>query len=151
MNELKPFDDKLAGLLASLSPTGRRKMAAEIAKKLRVSQQQRIKQQKAPDGTPYAARKRQPVRGERGRVKREMFAKLRTARYLKTKGSSEAAVVEFAGKVQRIARVHQEGLLDKPSKYSVPVRYEARWLLGFSDTDYKIVEDIITSVFSHRS
>lgn len=32
MNELKPFDDKLSGLLASLSPAGRRKMAAEIAK-----------------------------------------------------------------------------------------------------------------------
>lgn len=145
MNELKPFDDKLAGLLASLSPAGRRKMAAEIAKKLRASQQQRIKQQKAPDGMPYAARKRQPVRGKKGRVKREMFAKLRTARYLKTKGSSEAAVVEFARRVQRIARVHQEGLMDKPNKYSSSVRYEARSLLGFSKIDYKIVEDTIIS------
>jgi len=145
MNELKPFDDKLAGLLASLSPAGRRKMAAEIAKKLRASQQQRIKQQKAPDGTPYAARKRQPVRGKKGRVKREMFAKLRTARYLKTKSSSEAAVVEFAGRVQRIARVHQEGLLDKPNKYSVPVRYETRHLLGFSDIERRVIEDVIIS------
>ncbi len=140
MNELKPFDDKLAGLLASLSPAGRRKMAAEIAKKLRASQQQRIKQQKAPDGTPYAARKRQPVRGKNGRVKREMFAKLRTARYIKTKGSSEAAVVEFASRVQRIARVHQEGLRDKPNKYSAKVRYVARPLLEFSATDIQIVE-----------
>lgn len=142
MNELKPFDDKLAGLLASLSAAGRRKMAAEIAKKLRASQQQRIKQQKAPDGTPYAARKRQPVRGKKGRVKREMFAKLRTARYLKTKGSSEAAVVEFAGKVQRIARIHQEGLTDKPNKYGTPVRYETRQLLGFNTADRHIVEDV---------
>ena len=143
MNELKPFDDKLAGLLASLSPAGRRKMAAEIAKKLRASQQQRIKQQKAPDGTPYAARKRQPVRGEKGRVKREMFAKLRTARYLKMKGSSEAAVVEFAGRVQRIARIHQEGLLDKPSKYSAPVRYETRKLLGFTNAELQVIESLI--------
>jgi len=147
MNELKPFDDKLAGLLARLSPAGRRKMAAEIAKRLRASQQQRIKQQKAPDGTPYAARKRQPVRGKRGRVKREMFAKLRTARYLKTKGSSEAAVVEFAGRVQRIARIHQEGLPDKPNKYSAAMQYEARPLLGFSDTDRIAVEDAILSMF----
>lgn len=65
MNELKPFDDKLSGLLASLSPAGRRKMAAEIAKKLRASQQQRIKRQKAPDGTPYASRKRQPIKAKR--------------------------------------------------------------------------------------
>ena len=148
MNELKPFDDKLAGLLASLSPAGRRKMAAEIAKKLRASQQQRIKQQKAPDGTPYAARKRQPVRGKKGRVKREMFAKLRTARYLKTKSSSEAAVVEFAGRVQRIARIHQEGLREKANKYSAPVRYETRELLGFGATDRQLIEKTIISIIS---
>ncbi|KAB8310880.1 phage virion morphogenesis protein [Rouxiella chamberiensis] len=143
MNELKPFDDKLAALLASISPAGRRKMAAEIAKKLRANQQHRIKQQKAPDGSPYAARKRQPVRGKKGRVKREMFAKLRTARYLKTKGSSEAAVVEFAGRVQRIARVHQEGLKDKPNRYSQPVQYDIRPLLGFNAADRQIFEDVI--------
>ncbi|MFD3241057.1 phage virion morphogenesis protein [Rahnella perminowiae] len=148
MNELKPFDDKLAGLLASLSPAGRRKMAAEIAKKLRASQQQRIRQQKAPDGTPYAARKRQPVRGKKGRVKREMFAKLRTARYLKTKSNSEAAVVEFAGKVQRIARVHQEGLRDKPNCHSKSVWYDSRPLLGFNEVVIKMVEDEIISSLS---
>lgn len=145
MNELKPFDDKLSRLLASLSPAGRRKMASEIAKKLRASQQQRIKQQKAPDGSPYAKRKRQPVRGRRGRVKREMFAKLRTARYLKTKATGEAAVVEFAGKVQRIARIHQEGLRDKPNRHSKSVQYSARTLLGFSAADRQIVEDVILS------
>lgn len=148
MNELKPFDDKLSGLLARLSPAGRRKMAAEIAKKLRASQQQRIKRQKAPDGTPYVARKRQPIRGKKGRVKREMFAKLRTARYFKTKGRSEAAVVEFAGRVQRIARIHQEGLRDKPNRYSKPVHYEARPLLGFQEVDRLMVEDIILSSLS---
>lgn len=147
MNELKPFDDKLAGLLASLSPAGRCKMAAEIAKKMRASQQQRIKQQKAPDGTPYAARKRQPVRGKKGRVKREMFAKLRTARYLKTNGSPDAAVVEFVGRVQRIARIHQEGLKDKPSRYSKRVQYNARELLGFSSADFQVVEGVILSRF----
>lgn len=145
MNELKPFDDKLSGLLASLSPAGRRKMAAMIAKKLRVSQQQRIKRQKAPDGAPYAARKSQPIRGKKGRVKREMFAKLRTARYLKTKATGEAAVIEFAGKVQRIARIHQEGLKDKPNHHSQPVQYEVRPLLGFSSVDRQIVEDVILS------
>lgn len=147
MNELKPFDDRLAGLLASLSPAGRRKMAAEIAKKLRASQQQRIKQQKAPDGSPYAKRKRQPVRGQRGRVKREMFAKLRTARYLKTKGSVDSAVVEFAGKVQRIARIHQEGLKERPNLHCQPVLYDARPLLGFNAVDCRIVKNVVLSRF----
>ena len=145
MNEFKPFDDKLAGLIAGLSASRRREMAAEIAKRLRISQQQRIKRQQAPDGTPYAARKRQPVRSKKGRVKREMFAKLRTHRYMKAKGTAEEALVEFAGRVQRIARVHQEGLRDRPNRHSRDVQYDARPLLGFNDVDQQIVEDIIIS------
>ncbi|HGM5589450.1 TPA: phage virion morphogenesis protein [Serratia marcescens] len=143
MSELKPFDDKLAGLIAGLSASRRRQMAAEIAKRLRISQQQRIKRQQAPDGTPYAARKRQPVRSKKGRVKREMFAKLRTHRYMKAKGTADEALVEFAGRVQRIARVHQEGLRDRPTRHSRDVQYEARPLLGFSKADGQIVEDVI--------
>ncbi|MEL5668766.1 phage virion morphogenesis protein [Serratia ureilytica] len=145
MSELKPFDDKLAGLIAGLSASRRRQMAAEIAKRLRISQQQRIKRQQAPDGTPYAARKRQPVRSKKGRVKREMFAKLRTHRYMKAKGTADEALVEFAGRVQRIARVHQEGLRDRPTRHSRDVQYEARPLLGFGDVDRQIAEDVIIS------
>ncbi|MFT2789526.1 phage virion morphogenesis protein [Serratia sp. T13T92] len=147
MDELKPFDDRLAALIASLSPASRRKMAAEIAKQLRASQQQRIKRQQAPNGTPYA-RRRQPVRGKKGRVKREMFEKLRTHRYMKAKGSNDDAVVEFVGRVQRMARVHQEGLRDRPARYSKEVRYEIRELLGFSEADRQIVEDVVISHFA---
>ena len=88
MSELTALQERLAGLIASLSPAARRQMAAEIAKKLRTSQQQRIKRQQAPDGTPYAARKRQPVRSKKGRIKREMFAKLRTSRFMKAKAAT---------------------------------------------------------------
>ena len=140
MNEFRPFEDKLAGLIASLSPSARRRMTAEIAKQLRVSQQQRIKRQQAPDGTPYAARKRQPVKGKKGRVKREMFTKLRTNRYMKAKGTDNSAVVEFVGRVQRMARVHQLGLRDRPNRYIEPVQYEARELLGFDRVSMQQIE-----------
>ena len=143
MSELKPFDDKLAGLIAGLSASRRRQMAAEIAKRLRISQQQRIKRQQAPDGTPYAARKRQPVRSKKGRVKREMFAKLRTHRYMKAKATADEALVECAGRVQRIARVHQEGLRDRPTRHSRDVQYQARPLLGVSKNDKTIIEMVI--------
>lgn len=75
MNDFKPFDDKLAGLIGALPLplAGRRKLAVEIAKELRKSQQQRIKQQKAPDGTPYVARKRQPLREKKGVLKGRCF------------------------------------------------------------------------------
>jgi phage virion morphogenesis protein len=143
MNEFKPFDDRLAGLIAALSPASRRRMAADIAKTLRTRQQRRIKTQKAPDGTPYAARKRQPVRAKKGRVKREMFAKLRTNRFMKATGRDDAAVVEFTGKVQRIARVHQYGLKDRPSSNNLCVQYEMRPLLGITSENESKIRAII--------
>ncbi|MFB4484316.1 phage virion morphogenesis protein [Enterobacter hormaechei subsp. xiangfangensis] len=143
MSDFKPFDDKLAGLLASLSPAGRRKLAGDIAKELRKSQQQRIKQQKAPDGSPYQARKRQPLRAKTGRIKRAMFQKLRASRYMKATGRENSAVVEFTGKVQRIARVHQYGLKDRPNPHAKDVQYPERQLLGFSQEDKQLVETLI--------
>lgn len=143
MNEFKPFDDKLAGLIGALSPARRRKLAAEIAKELRKSQQQRIRQQKTPDGTPYQARKRQPLRAKPGRIKRAMFQKLRTSRYMKATGRNDAAVVEFTGKVQRIARIHQFGLKDRPNPHGQDVQYAERKLLGGNQNDKKIIESLI--------
>lgn len=147
MNELKPFDDALAGLIASLTPKARKALAVTVAKRLRASQQQRIKRQQAPDGTPYAARKSQPLRKPKGRIKREMFAKLRTARYMKANSSSDEAVVEFAGRVERMAAVHHFGLRDRPNVYSKDVQYDERPLLGFSQQDIAIVESVLLDIY----
>lgn len=145
MSNFKPFEDRLNGLIAALSPASRRKLAGEIAKELRKSQQQRIKQQKAPDGSPYQARKRQPLRAKTGRIKRAMFQKLRTSRYLKASGRENSAVVEFSGKVQRIARIHQYGLKDRPNPHAEEVQYTTRQLLGFTRDDERIVENVLLS------
>lgn len=141
MSELTPFDDKLAGLIGALSPASRRRLAADIAKELRRSQQQRIRQQKAPDGTPYQARKRQPLRAKKGRIKRVMFQKLRTSRYMKTVNRNDTAVVTFTDKVQHIARVHQFGLMDRPFPKHPEVKYEIRELLGFDKVSLRIITD----------
>lgn len=141
MSEFKPFDNQLAGLLATLSPAGRRKLAGEIAKQLRTAQQQRIKQQKAPDGSPYQARKRQPLRAKKGRIKRAMFQKLRTNRYIKASGRENVAVVEFTGKVQRIARIHQYGLKDRPNPHAKEVQYPERPLLGLDREAIQLIEE----------
>lgn len=143
MSEFKPFDDRLNGLISALTPAARRKLAGEIAKELRKSQQQRIKLQKAPDGSSYQARKRQPLRAKTGRIKRAMFQKLRTSRYMKATGSENSAVVEFSGKVQRIARVHQYGLKDRPSRYARDVQYPERKLMGYSQREYAIINKVI--------
>jgi len=143
MSELSPFEKRLEALIASLSPAGRRRMTVDIARAMRQRQQQRIKSQTTPDGSAYTPRKRQPIKGKKGRIKREMFAKLRTSRYMKASGDDSSAAVEFTGKVQRIARIHQSGLKDKPGRDSPAVQYPERQLLGFSDDDQQLVESII--------
>lgn len=143
MSDFTPFEQRLEALIASLSPAGRRRLTVTIAREMRQRQQQRIKSQTAPDGSSYTPRKQQPIKGKKGRIKREMFAKMRTSRYMKASGDDSTAAVEFTGKVQRIARVHQSGLKDKPGRDSPAVQYPERQLLGFSDDDQQLVESII--------
>lgn len=145
MSELNPFDTRLAGLIAKLSPQSRKSLAVAVSKRLRAGQQQHIKRQQAPDGTPYAPRKTR-LRNKKRLRDRAMFSKLRTARYLKAQGNSDAAVVEFVGRVQRMVNVHHFGLRDRPTPHSETVKYEARPLLGFGPDDVKIIE---TAVIEH--
>ena len=150
MSELQLVNDRLEALISSLSAPARKEMARSIGRKLRASQQQNIKRQQAPDGTPFKPRKTQPVRSKKGRIKREMFKKLRTAKYMKTQASPNEAVIEFAGNVQRMARVHHYGLRDRPSRKGKEVKYEARPLLGLSNDDYQVIEDIIISALAQH-
>lgn len=145
MSELNPFDTRLAGLIAKLSPQSRKSLAVAVSKRLRAGQQRHIKRQQAPDGTPYAPRKTR-LRNKKRLRDRAMFSKLRTARYLKAQGNSDAAVVEFVGRVQRMVNVHHFGLRDRPTPHSEAVKYEARPLLGFGPDDVNIIE---TAVIEH--
>lgn len=147
MSELSPFDTRLAGLIAKLSPQSRKSLAVAVSKRLRAGQQQHIKRQQAPDGTLYAPRKTR-LRSKKRLRDRAMFSKLRTARYLKAQGNNDAAVVEFVGRVKLMVNVHHYGLRDRPSSHSADVKYEARPLLGFSNADVKMILQITLSYFS---
>ncbi|MEN5020975.1 phage virion morphogenesis protein [Pantoea agglomerans] len=149
MSGLQLVNNRLEALISSLSAPARKELARSIAKKLRTSQQQNIKRQQAPDGTPFKPRKTQPVRSKKGRIKREMFAKLRTAKYMKTQASPNEAAIEFAGNVQRMARVHHYGLRDRPSRKGKEVQYESRPLLGVSETDLVMVTKLIIIHLEH--
>lgn len=148
MNELNPFDTRLAGLIAKLSPQSRKSLAVAVSKRLRAGQQQHIKRQQAPDGTPYAPRKTR-LRNKKRLRDRAMFSKLRTARYLKAQGNSDAAVVEFVGRVQRMVNVHHFGLSDRPTPHSEAVKYESRPLLGFNESALEEIEQILIDFVSY--
>lgn len=148
MNEFKRFEDRLTGLIESLSPSGRRRLSAELAKRLRQSQQRRVMAQKAPDGTPYAPRQQQSARKKTGRVKRKMFAKLITSRFLHIRASPEQASMEFyGGKSPKIASVHQFGLSEETRKDGKKIDYPARPLLGFTGEDVQMIEEIIRDAY----
>ena len=137
------FAERLGALINNLEPPAQKEMARTIAKRLRASQQQNIKRQQAPDGTPFKPRRAEPVRKKKGRVKREMFTNLRTAKYMKARATNSEATVEFVGKVQRMARVHHYGLRDRPARGIKEVPYDERPLLGFSYNGLIFIENLI--------
>ncbi|MDC7830304.1 MULTISPECIES: phage virion morphogenesis protein [Pseudomonas] len=135
MDQIESLETWLAPLLVQLDSHGRAQLARKAAQQLRRSQQQRIRAQVDPDGSPFEARKPRDLRGKKGHIKRRMFEKLKMARYLKAKGSPQQAVIGFAGRVSRIARVHQYGLKDRAERGAREIRYARRELLGLSDQD----------------
>jgi len=142
VDDLQRVDDWLAALLANLEPAARNRMMRQLAQELRRSQQQNIRLQRNPDGTAFEAR-RVTARSKKGRIKRQMFAKLRTTKYLKTAATADSASVQFDGKVQRIARVHHYGLRDRVRRNGPEARYPARRLLGVNDEVETITHDTL--------
>lgn len=142
---------KLTALINNLSPQARRKLARNIGQALRKSQNQRIARQQNPDGTAYEPRKpRKDFGKKKGRIKRKaMFAKLRTAKHLKVRANGNEVTVGFSGSSAAIAAVHQYGLRSSPSKNKdFKVQYAQRELLGFSESDVGMIEDLIIEQLS---
>lgn len=142
MDNLHKVDEWLAALLANLEPGARQRMMRELAQELRLNQQKNIRLQRNPDGSGYEPRK-VTARTKKGRIKRQMFSKLRTAKYLKAAASADSASVQFEGKVQRIARVHHYGLRDRVSSKGPEVRYAERHLLGVNGEVETVTRDTL--------
>lgn len=142
MDELQQVDAWLTALLANLGPAERKRMLRELAQQLRRTQQQNIRLQRNPDGSGYEPR-RVTARTKQGRIKRQMFTKLRTAKYLKVTAGSESASVQFEGKVQRIARVHHYGLRDRVSHKGPEIRYTERRLLGVNNEVQTVTYNVL--------
>jgi phage virion morphogenesis protein len=129
MDNLQQVDAWLAALLNQLEPAQRSRMLREVARDVRKIQQANITAQRAPDGTAWEP-KRITARTKKGRIRRKMFTKLKTAKYLKAQANANQAEVFFTGQVQRLARVHHYGLRDKVNRGGTEVKYAKRMLLG---------------------
>ncbi|WP_434707240.1 phage virion morphogenesis protein [Pseudomonas sp. R1-1] len=148
-NRLEALEDWAAGLLGMLEPTSRHKLARCIGQELRRSQQRRIITQKNPDGSKYVPRKLRKFGGKQGRVKRKvkMFQKLRTASFLKVQCDGNTISVGFSGRIARIAKVHQLGLMDRAKRSSNVVKYDSREILGFTAINTQSIRDKLLNYF----
>ena len=140
---LRQLEGWAGALLAKLDAPARRRLAVTIARELRHSQQQRIAAQQDADGSPFVPRKPR-LRDRAGAIRRRaMFAKLRTAKWLRMSGAADAAEVGFAGRVARIARIHQEGLRDRAEQDAPEILYPRRAILGFTITDRERIRELL--------
>lgn len=151
MATVEEVQAKLNALINNLSPQARRQVARNIGQALRKNQQARIARQENPDGRAFEPRKpRKEFGKKKGRIKRKaMFAKLRTARHLKVRSNGNEVLVGFNGASAAIAAVHQYGLqgtVDKNKGFKV--QYAQRELLGFSESDVELIENLIIEQLS---
>ena len=114
---------------------------------LRRSQAQRIKAQTGAGRRRLSAAETvQGIEREEGRIKRQkaaMFAKIRTAKHLKAKTTSEQVEVGFFGWVVRVSHVHQFGQQDRVSNKGHTYKYPVRPLLGLSELDRTSNREVI--------
>ena len=148
MAELHDVEEWLGALLSQLEPAARKKMLHEVAHDVRRIQQNNITMQHSPDGTAWEPR-RVTARTKPGRIRRKMFAKLRTAKFLEAQSNDKEALVTFSSNVQRLARVHHFGLREKLKFNGAYVQYSQRKLLGInSDVELCVENKLLDHLLS---
>lgn len=143
-DDLSRLNELFDGLIQQLSPAARKQLSRDISRRLRASQAQRIKQNKAPDGAVFEARKPQPTWAKRlGAIKKKlMFQKIIRQKYLKAEYSSSAASVGFTGFISRVATEHQYGLRGRINE-RISAQYPQRELLGFTASELDMIEEMM--------
>lgn len=151
MADFQALETWAGALLQKLEPVQRRRLLVDVARSLRTANAQRLRAQTDPEGGAWEPRKppgpalrsrREKLRQE-ARQRQPMFVKLRQQKHLKAKGQGNAAVVEFASRAQRIARVHHFGETDAVNPGGPRHRYPERPLLGISSQDADRIRDTI--------
>jgi len=131
-------DDQItAGLLkvlTHLSPVGRKKAMRELMTFLRKSNRQRIKANKAPDGSNFAPRKNK---------KGKMFKKI--GKSIQIKADANSGEIGFYGRAGEVASNHQYGKRIKFKRGEQTGFFDLakRELLGLSDQDKRQASEII--------
>ncbi|MDA5192802.1 phage virion morphogenesis protein [Govanella unica] len=83
----------------------------------------------------------------RGSLRRKaMFKKLASARNLRSGADDQGFWVGFSGRAAEVARIHHEGLRDRPSLKARAMRYPRRELLGVTEAERA---DMLHVLYAH--
>jgi phage virion morphogenesis protein len=138
------LNDTIDRMIQALSAKRRKMLLTRITRRIAAENREHIAANVTPDGTPFAPRKR---KGKAGHIK--MFRKLKTAKWLKAKTYADEGVVFFYGGAAEMARQHHYGLRARLSRtLKKRVQMPARPLLGISENDKSLIEDMILEAFS---
>lgn len=157
-DDFAPLDDALDGLLASIEPGARGRLAGKIATDLRNANAKRIRANVTPEGAPMAPRKAKASGGARTRrlrdrvtrVKRsqkmgKMFQRAAGPSVLRKQSSPDDVYVGYPGALARVMAVHHYGLRDTVTRdpSSPAVTYPARPVIGITAEDRARVLDMV--------
>ncbi len=154
IDDLQALEAWAATLLAQLQPSKRHTLIRDIARTLHYSQQQRIAAQRNPDGSSFIPRKPRTLpkakhlREKAHRIRRQaMFVKLKMTRFLKRENDAQSLTIGFAGRVARLAHVHQYGKIDQVAPGGPRYRYPARVLLGLTQAEKDMIREKMVAYF----
>ena len=136
-------------ILQKMSPGERAKISRTIGREVRNSQKQRITSQQNTDGSSYASRKKRLRDRIKGKVRNKMFSKIKSLTYLKVMSNADSIDIGFAGRIARIARVHQYGLRDRADKNAPSVQYAKRELLGLTEKEMTKIASLLEKHISN--
>lgn len=150
-NGIEQIQTVFDGLLNNISKPRLKTLYRQIGQEIAKSQRQRIARNQNPDGTAYAPRKIQAKRKKGGTKRQAMFAKIKTAKYLKTKITPQGVEIGYSGRTGVIANIHQYGLIGRVDKAGrIKTRYIQRQLLGFTKEDRQKIEDYVIKTLSGK-
>jgi phage virion morphogenesis protein len=137
-------------MLEALSDRGQRRLIYTITRRLAAENRKRIAANVEPDGKPMEPRhKPNPKIAGSRKIRLRMFQKLKSAKFLKAKTYPGEGHVFFGGKGGAgIAKIHHCGIGYYSKRFKRYIPMPARPLLGLSDNDKSIVEDLILQKFS---
>lgn len=126
----------LSHLLERISPAAQQRLKNKIAQKLKTANKKRMTAQTSPDGDKWE--KRSKTSNGKGRMMKHL------KNQLSVRDEGETLKIGFFGSSGRLASTHHFGLAEElRSGFAI---YPVRELIGITDEDEAMIEELVTEM-----